>query len=43
MSETKSEVKTVGIFARIAKIENFAILAKFAIFAKPEIFTRNCF
>ena len=24
MRETKLEVKTVGIFARIAKIENFA-------------------
>ena len=42
MSETKLEVKVVGIFARIAKIslglrkfcnlsENFAILAKFSL------------
>ena len=43
MGKTKLEDKTVGIFARIAKIENFAILAKFAIFARPEIFARNCF
>ena len=53
MRETKLEVKTVGIFARIAKIslglrkfrnlsENFAILAKFSIFARHQIFARHC-
>ena len=49
MRETKLEVKTVGILARIAKIslglrkfrnlsENFAILAKFSIFARHQDF-----
>ena len=52
MSDTKLEVKVVGIFTRIAKIslelqkfrnlsENFAILAKFSIFARHQIFARH--